>query len=336
MASGAGSRRRILGIAALAAALVAGIAIGVWQWPDGGTNESASTPTTSISTIELTSAQAPPPVRVKIPAGETPFRANFEVQPPGWQQFTGLQYEEARPLGDSFSLVTSPVREGTTAARFTVKQGYSRFGANEDTEAVWHSHERQGDDYWYAWSTLFPTNWEPPYGWGIFAQWHAPLGTSPIISFNARADTAVLDVHTGLTDEKRNAFAFDHEFPLLGTLAKGRWNDFVMHVHWSRKADGVIEVFHRLAGATKLRRLVTLTHIPTFQFTASGTGTGTYLLLGLYRRSYCSQPTQLDCRSRKGVQPPSVVYDDAFARGRSFNEAVRRAFPDSLPELPAR
>ena len=98
----------------------------------------------------------------------------------------------------------------------------------------------------------------------------------------------------------------------------------------------MIEVFHRLAGATKLRRLVTLTHIPTFQFTASGTGTGTYLLLGLYRRSYCSQPTQLNCRSRKGVQPPSVVYDDAFARGRSFNEAVRRAFPDSLPELPAR
>ncbi len=324
-----------MGFTALGGALVAGIALGVWLWPGGGPSEVASPPTTEISTIQLTSAQSPAPAHVKIQAGETPFGANFEVKPPGWQQFTGLQYEEDRPLGDSFSLVTSPVREGSTAARFTVKQGYSRFGANEDTEAVWHSHERQGDDYWYAWSTQFPTNWEPPYGWGIFAQWHAPLGTSPIISFNARADTAVLDVHTGMTDVKRNAFAFDHEFPLLSTLAKGRWNDFVMHVHWSRKKDGVIEVYHRVAGEKTLHRLVSIGHIPTFQFTSDGSGTGTYLLLGLYRRSYCAQPTKLNCRSTR-VQPPSVIYDDAFARGRTFKEAVSRAFPDSLPELPGR
>ncbi len=313
-----------------------GIAIGVWVWP-GDKQQAAVTSTSSeqLPTIQLTSAQSPAPVRrAKIQAGETPFGANFEVSPPGWQQFTGLQYEEDRPLGDSFSLVTSPVREGKTAAKFTVRQGYSRFGANEDTEAVWHSHERQGDDYWYAWSTFFPTNWEPPYGWGIFAQWHAPLGTSPIISFDARADTAILDVHSGLTDVKRNAFAFDHQFPLLSTLSKGRWNDFVMHVHWSRESNGVIEVYHRVAGAKSLRRLISLGHIPTFQFTRDGSGTGTYLLLGLYRRSYCSQPTALDCTSGMGVQAPTVIYDDAFARGRTFKEVVARAFPDSPPSLP--
>ena len=316
--------------------LAAGIAVGAWLWPSGGTNEVASIPTTSISTIELTSAQVPVPTRVKIQAGETPFRANFEVKPPGWQQFTGLQYEEDRPLGDSFALVTSPVREGTTAARFTVNQGYSRFGANEDTEAVWHSRERQGDDYWYAWSTLFPANWEPPYGWGIFAQWHAPLGTSPIISFNARADTAVLDVHTGLTDEKRNAFAFDHEFPLLGTTRQGpleRLRHACALVAEEGWRDRGLPPARGHDEATPARHPRGDPDLPVH---SQRSGTGTYLLLGLYRRSYCRQPTELNCHSHRGVQPPSVIYDDAFARGRTFEEAVKRAFPDSPPQLPAR
>ena len=119
----------------------------------------------------------------------------------------GSRYEEDRPVTDSFELVRQPVRQGTLAAKFTVRQGYSRYGYGEDSELEWHSFEKPGDEYWYAWSTLFPTDWQPPLSWGIFAQWHARLGTSPIISFNARADTAVLDVRSGLTDERRNHVA---------------------------------------------------------------------------------------------------------------------------------
>ena len=262
------------------------------------------------------------------------FLADFEVDPPGWQQFTGLQYEEDRPLADSFSLVHDPVREGNSAARFTAQQGYSRFGANEDTEAVWHSGEREGDDYWYAWSTLFPTDWQSPYHWGIFAQWHAPLPTSPIIAFDASADTASLDVHTGLTDATRNSFAYDHSYPLLSTLDKGHWNDFVMHVRWTRTTNGVIQVFHRVEGQRVLQLLVSIEHIPTFQFVEDGSGVGTYLLLGIYRGSYCAQPTVLGCTSSQGIQPPSVVYEDQFARAETFAGVVAKAFPGSPPVLP--
>ena len=311
-------RRRLL-VALGGAALVAlGVAAGVLVARTGRRGPEAATSTTNA-----------PPVP-DLPR----FLADFEVDPPGWQQFTGLQYEQDRPLADSFALVHDPVREGRSAARFTAQQGYSRFGANEDTEAVWHSGEREGDDYWYAWSTLFPADWQSPYHWGIFAQWHAPFPTSPIIGFNARDDTASLDIHTGLTDPVRNSFAHDLEYPLLATLSKGHWNDFVMHVHWTRTSAGLIQVYHRVEGQQTLRLLVSVEHIPTFQFTSDGSGIGTYALLGIYRGSYCAQPTTLNCTSSLGAQPPTVIYQDQFARARTFAEVADMAFPDSPPALP--
>jgi hypothetical protein len=257
----------------------------------------------------------------------TTFLGNFEVNAPGWAQFTALQFEEDRPLADSFSLVDWPVRSGRRAARITARQGYSRFGYHEDTSLVHVSNEQPGDDYWYAFSVYFPQDWLPPYRWGIFAQWHATLGTSPIIAFNARADTATLNVRAGLTDEPRNSFQYQIDRPLLATMSKGRWNDFVMHVRWT-KTDGGIEVWHRLAGQVQLRRLVRLDGIPTLQWTSGGKGLSAYLLLGLYRGSYCAQPTVLDCPSSLGVQPPSTLYLDSYARATTFADVVRAAFPN--------
>ena len=62
---------------------------------------------------------------------------------------------------------------------------------------------------------------------------------------------------------------------------------------------------------------------------------GTYLLLGMYRGSYCPQPTQLGCTSSLGEQPLSVVYHDGFVRARTFEAAAARAFPGRPPALPA-
>jgi len=266
-------------------------------------------------------------------ASAAPFVGDFEVASPGWQQFGGLQYEQERPVSESFEIVADPVRQGRNAARFVVRQGYSQYGYGEDTEVEWHSFERPGDDYWYAWSTLFPEDWEAPHGWGIFAQWHARLSTSPVIAFNARTNSVVLNVHAGLTDERLNSFQIDRNVPILRKLAKGRWNDFVMHVRWSTGPDGAIEVFHRVSGAPRLKRVASLRNIPTFQRTKTGAGVGAYLLFGLYRGSYCSQPTTLGCTRGDEVQEPSVVYQDAFVRARTFKAAASIAFPREVTVL---
>lgn len=257
---------------------------------------------------------------------------NFEVGPPGWTQFSGLQFERDMPVVDSFGLVDDPVRSGIHAARITVRQGYSRFGYNEDTSLVYKGSEAPGDEYWYAFSVYFPRDWFPPNRWGIVAQWHANLGTSPIIGFDARADTMVLNFHAGLTNEQRNNFQFDKNIPLLNTLSKGKWNDFVMHVKWST-SDGAVEIWHRLAGEHRLRRLIRLTDVPTFQWTSSGQGYGTYLLFGLYRGSYCSQPTQLGCSSPTGIQPSNTLYLDSYARAKSFVALSQAAWPNERTVL---
>jgi hypothetical protein len=262
------------------------------------------------------------------------FTGDFEVGPPGWQQFGGAQYEYDRPLGESFVLVDSPVRQGRLAGRFTVRHGYSSFGHNEDSEVgAWFGGEKEGDEYWYAWSTLFPPEWEAPYRWGIFTQWHAKLDTSPILSFGARADTATFNLLSGLTDNDRNVSAVDRSYPLLTTLSKGRWNDFALHVRWTANNAGLVEVYHRVAGTPTMRRLVKVEGVPTFQFTREGRGIGTYLLHGLYRGSLCPQPTQPSCIGTEPAQPTSVLYHDGFTRARSFEAAARHAFPGPLPKL---
>jgi hypothetical protein len=262
------------------------------------------------------------------------FVGDFEVGSPGWQQFDGLQYQETRPLAESFALVSGPVRQGRSSVRMTARHGYSRFGHNEATLLSWRGREQPGDEYWYAWSTLFPREWVSPFKWGIFTQWHAELPTSPIFGFSAAGDRANFTLLSGLTDERANRAAVNRSVPLLATLAKGRWNDFVMRVRWSLGSDGLVEVYHRVEGERSLRKLVSFRDVPTFQVTKAGTGVGAYLLLGIYRASFCAQPTRLGCTSSLGTQTPSTLYHDGFVRERSFKAAAGRAFPGSIPQLP--
>ena len=266
-------------------------------------------------------------------AGLDRFVGDFEVEAPGWQQFEGLQYGEARPIGDSYSLVETPVRQGRRAARFTTRHGYTPFGHGESTQLIWNGGEKEGQQYWYAWSTLFPREWVAPYRWGIFAEWHAKLPTSPVLGFSASGDYATFNLRSGLTDDRGNSSAVDRAVPVLATLSKGRWNDFVMHVGWSTR-NGFVDVYHRVEGSPTLRKVVSFRNVPTFQMTKDGRGVGVYLLLGLYRASFCSAPTRLGCASSLGVQPPNSLYHDGFVRERTFEAAVSKAFLSQAPALP--
>jgi hypothetical protein len=274
-----------------------------------------------------------------LPASGAPGAVSFRG---GWESGTfapwsTLQVEFDRPRSDSFQIVRSPVREGHYAARFTVRQGYSPFGWNESSMVGWASNERDGDDFYYAWSTLFPRGWREPAGWGLFLEWHSELSISPPVDLNARGNSIDLNIHSGFVDSN-GGWTTTVNRRILNTLVKGRWHDFVVHVHWSSTADGSVEVWHRLAGADRFDRVAAVSGVPTLQSTAAGVS-GIYTLWGLYRASWCKVPTQPDCQSASGVQPPNSVYQDGFARATSFDAAVGAAFgprtaapawPDSL------
>ena len=265
-------------------------------------------------------------------ASATDFRAGFEtgsIAP--WDE---IQYEFDRPLSESFSVVTSPVRKGRYAARFTATQGYSPFGWGEATELLWGSNETEGSDYWYAWSTMFPPGWQAPYGWGIFAEWHSKYSVPPPLSFDARQDAVWVSVYTGLVGSG-GGHGFTLQRRILSTLSPGHWNDFVLHVKWSSQRTGAIQVWSRVQGQREFAKRFDLKGIPTLQHDAQGP-LSNYTLFGIYRGSYCG-PDRTDvvpgCTGTggRGTQPPSVLYEDSFTRGTSFADVANAAFPDRPP-----
>jgi Polysaccharide lyase len=228
------------------------------------------------------------------------FTGNWETGDSS--QWTANQWNRAAPLSEQFAVETNVVREGTYAAKFTVRPG-DKFESTsgERSEVYWGgSDESDGQDYWYSWSTLFPTDWTAPAGWGYFIQWHADfLATTPPIAFNAREDSVVIQVNTGPLNSSQTTGTVRYTLPLLDTLNKGLWNDFVAHIHWSSGNDGAITVWHRVEGETSYTKVLNATGFPTLQVGPDGVPASNYLKLGLYR----STDTKV-----------SSLYQDGFKR----------------------
>ena len=70
-------------------------------------------------------------------------------------QWTGVQ--RAQP--DRVSVVTDPVRDGRYAVRFKVMPGDYPVGpSGERAELYEDTPDRPGTEWYYAWSTLFPSD----------------------------------------------------------------------------------------------------------------------------------------------------------------------------------
>jgi hypothetical protein len=216
-------------------------------------------------------------------------------------QWDRLHYKTGGVESEQFAIVSDPVRQGAFAARFTVRPGDVFNSGGERSEAVWYSHEKEGDGYWYQWSTLFPTNWTAPSYFGVFLQWHSAFPYSPPIAFDARGDNAQIDMNTGVLDSNGKG-TLKQVFPLLSTLSKGAWNDFVVHVRWSL-TNGFVTVWHR-SGDQPYSRILDLEEVPTLQ-AQDGNTSENYVKQGLYR---WTDPVKTD-----------TLYQDDFRRASSLD-----------------
>lgn len=250
--------------------------------------------------------------------GGVDFRSTFDDGTIGsWKE---VQRELDRPLADSFRIVESPARSGGGAAMFVARHGYSAFGYNESSELCCGplGQETEGSDYWYAWSTLFAEPWYGPYRWGIFAQWHSEFGLPPPLDFNVGVAAISVQLHSGaVTLDGAGRWEVERTFRLLDDVSPGRWHDFVVHVQWSAYHHGSVTVWHRLAGEPRFSRLLRVAGVPTLQRLGTEVSP-VYTKIGLYRGSYCGEPTQIGCTSSRGVQPDTVVYHDDFRRSQTM------------------
>ncbi len=134
---------------------------------------------------------------------------------------------------DAISLVTEPVRAGKFAAKTRLR--FSDPEVNKGQRAEFSDGARStkiemNRDYWYGLSIYVTEAFNPPENSdAVLFQWHTQQGgPSPVLAI--RVNQAGWRITTDAT-EKRRTLA-------RPALEKGRWTDWVVHVHWSAEQSG--------------------------------------------------------------------------------------------------
>jgi hypothetical protein len=216
------------------------------------------------------------------------------------------------PLSEQLQIVRDPMRQGRFAAKFIVRPG-DRYGnsSGERSLAQWMgSDEREGDDYYYAWSTLFPRDWSAPPQWGIIHEWYASGYWQAPIKVSVGADELHLTLNTGQVSEAHPGGSYQTHIPILSTLSKGNWNDFIFHIRWST-TSGTIEVWNRVQGSGDFVKTVDIQNIPTLPWKAAEAPPKMYIVHGFYRGP--------------GSTSTAYLFDDSFRRAAGLSE-IRKGF----------
>jgi len=207
-------------------------------------------------------SDAPDPTSV--PGGEVLWSGDFETG--GLSQWQWVLAESA----DRLRTVTSPVRQGSYAARFTTRDSDHPDSANPRAQLNSAPMHREGDERYIGWSTYFPSDFPsiPSGAWFVFFQFHGePYSGSPRLGFGVSPDGRI---------ELRRDDVYNYDRVWSQPQQRGRWTDFTVRVKWSKDpsvgfvelwVDGARQTFSngqtRLAMATTQSDQTGVEHIAT-------------------------------------------------------------------------
>lgn len=145
--------------------------------------------------------------------------------------------------GHSGQIVSSPTRAGKGAMKITLNQ-------NDDRRAeIKLGAVPANSEQWYGFSVFVPRQYKKDRVHEIIAQWHGKpdrnLGESnvrPPLALDIEDDKFGLINHWDANRNLEKSNIPEQEWD-LGTIQKGKWTDWVFHVKWSYKSDGLIEVW---------------------------------------------------------------------------------------------
>jgi hypothetical protein len=197
-------------------------------------------------------AQTPPPVPV---TGSVVVNGNWDGKPQPRRgglpaQWLGLQVKPAKKLcfelrcaRYALKLVKNPVRDGTRAARFEVRDGDNPFGDAERAEVQGARTGKAGSMRWYTWSTYLPPNFRYQQAdddhWLTLTQWAVDKGSAPI-ALSVDRGQLVLQVNEQASPRRFTAVHRPWGTPIAPLL--GRWVDFALFVKWGT-SDGQIQLW---------------------------------------------------------------------------------------------
>ncbi|WP_204046502.1 heparin lyase I family protein [Microbispora siamensis] len=130
------------------------------------------------------------------------------------------------------AVVSSPVRDGSYAARFELDRGDPIQSGSKRAEISQRDEQPLNAERWYGFSVNLPASWVYDVSAEIVSQWHQCDdcgGGSPPLAL--------------LTDEGHWKVDFRGDIIDLGPYATGAWTDWVVHVKWRTDTQGMFEVW---------------------------------------------------------------------------------------------
>ncbi|XXF75386.1 polysaccharide lyase [Myxococcaceae bacterium GXIMD 01537] len=194
-------------------------------------------------------------------------------------------------------VVQSPVRQGRYALRAEVRQGDDPINASGNrNELVMQDGAKEGTEFYYGWSTLWPSDYPLSPTWQVFMQWHHPgcCGAPPVrLVLGCSASDCGKDMPDTLF------LVVDNKTIWTKTpVTRGDWHDFVMHIKWSANPNvGFVEFWYD-------GELVVPKHYARTLFSSSDTN---YLKMGLYRD--------------ESIKPTGVIFHDGLVQATTLAEA---------------
>ncbi len=158
--------------------------------------------------------------------------------------------KEGGGLHGSHVITTERARTGRRSMKITVPADPSRHTADRYQLAAGMPNGVDGDERWYGFSMALGHDWNlrqikdnRSYFFSVFGfRYSGPSTNGP--GGNLDADLIGGAPRFLIGSNLSGAPGADHVGEaMLGTVVKGRWMDFVVHIKWSRGGDGLREVW---------------------------------------------------------------------------------------------
>lgn len=150
----------------------------------------------------------------------------------------------------SGEIVSYPVRAGNYAAKFTLDRNDPLVENGKRAELKRYTLATMGSEFWYGFSIFIPSNWLEDTAPEIITQWHdipdfwsGENWKRPPFTLSINNNTWQLGNVWDTKMVTKNNDVTGKEVLWSSPLKKGVWTDWVFHVKWSHKSDGIIEVW---------------------------------------------------------------------------------------------
>jgi len=232
--------------------------------------------------------------------------ANGTIFSDGFESGALSSWKKELCCNHSAEIVGSPARSGSKAVKFTLKKKDPLTAGSKRAELKLDSVPANSEQ-WYAFSVFFPSDFVPDPEMEIIAQWHN------VPDFNQgekwRTPALYLRPKNGkLYIQRRwDSRPVNDNNPQgretidLGAYKTNAWTDFVFHVKWSYKGDGLLEVWQD-------GKLVVQKQGPNTYNDAKGP----YFKFGIYKPGWKNKPRQSQTNER------TLFFDDI----RTGNTAI--------------